>query len=169
MVKLLVVASMVWPLMMAGAVWERAATGGSVWTAALYAAASRICHQRPERSFHTAGVKWPVCGRCSGLYLGAPLGALAAIVVTRRKRAALRTAFRANGTVQYAVAVFRAVWLAVAGLPTLLTLVLEWSGLVPVSTLARFVAAVPLGAVIAYALVTVVSWPPRPIEYTGAE
>ena len=33
----------------------------------------------------------------------------------------------------------------------------------------RLVAAVPLGAVIAYALVSVVSWPPRPIEYTGAE
>jgi hypothetical protein len=103
------------------------------------------------------------------LYLGAPLGALAAVAVARRRRAALRAAFRAHGTMSYAFPVFRTIWLAVASVPTLLTLVAEWSGLVPVSTLARFVAAVPLGAVIAYALVSVVSWPPRPIEYTGAE
>ena len=27
-----------------------------------------ICHQRPERSFHSAGVPLPVCARCTGLH-----------------------------------------------------------------------------------------------------
>ena len=160
--RILAVASIVWPLMMAGAVRDRAATGGSVWSSVLYAAASRICHQRPERSFHTAGVKWPVCGRCSGLYLGAPAGALAAIVMARRRRREMLAALRTHGS--FAVVLFRPVWFAVASVPTILTVLAEWSGVVPVSTLARSLAAVPLGAAIAYALVTVVSGPPRPIE-----
>ena len=116
-VRILAVASIVWPLMMAGAVWDRAANGGSVWSFVLYAAGSRICHQRPERSFHTAGVKWPVCGRCSGLYLGAPAGALAAIVMARRRRREMLAALRTHGS--FAVVLFRPVWFAVASVPTI--------------------------------------------------
>ena len=164
MVKILVAASIAWPLVLAAAVWDRAATGGSVWTSVLYAAASRICHQRPERSFHSAGVKWPVCGRCSGLYLAAPLGALAAVSMSRRRRrpatgrATNRRIRNANVTL-----------VALASLPTAVTVLAEWTGLLPVSTLARALAAMPLGAAIAFVIVRVATKTPRPIEYTGAE
>jgi predicted membrane protein DUF2085 len=164
MVKILVAASIAWPLVLAAAVWNRAATGGSVWTSVLYAAASRICHQRPERSFHSAGVKWPVCGRCSGLYLAAPLGALAAVSMSRRRRrpatgrATNRRIRNANVTL-----------VALASLPTAVTVLAEWTGLLPVSTLARALAAMPLGAAIAFVIVGVATKTPRPIEYTGAE
>jgi hypothetical protein len=39
--------------------------------------------------------------------------------------------------------------------PTVVTLVLEWSGLTPPSGAARLVAALPLGTMIAYVLVRV--------------
>ena len=161
--KILVAASIAWPLVMAAGVWDRATTGGSVWTDVLYAAASRICHQRPERSFHTAGVKWPVCGRCSGLYLAAPLGALAAASLGRRRRRLVTK--RAGG---WRIQNVNAVLVALASLPTAVTIVAEWTGLLPVSTLARALAALSLGAAIAFVIVRVVAKPPQAIEYTGA-
>lgn len=39
-----------------------------------YFAGSVVCHQLPERSFVTAGVQWPVCARCAGIYLGVAAG-----------------------------------------------------------------------------------------------
>lgn len=48
-----------------------------------YLAGSVVCHQLPERSFALGGHQWPVCARCSGLYLGAALG-LAAWLALRR-------------------------------------------------------------------------------------
>ena len=41
----------------------------------LYGAGSFICHQLPARSFHTWSAQWPVCARCTGIYLGAALTA----------------------------------------------------------------------------------------------
>jgi uncharacterized membrane protein len=35
---------------------------------------SHMCHQRPERSFFFGFRKYPVCARCTGVYLTAPLG-----------------------------------------------------------------------------------------------
>jgi uncharacterized membrane protein len=158
MLKLLVAASMVWPLVLTAAVWDRASTGGgSLWTQVVYAAAARICHQRPERSFHTADVKWPVCGRCSGLYLAAPAGAIAAAVMVRGRRR------RRSQVIERRLMV-----LAVAAVPTAVTVGVEWLGLLPVTTLVRFLSALPLGAAIAFVITTVVAGAPRPIEYTGA-
>ncbi len=45
-----------------------------------------ICHQIPERSFHLAGHKLPLCARCTGTYLGVTLGFLS-IALLRRWRA----------------------------------------------------------------------------------
>lgn len=45
----------------------------------VYGTGSLICHQRPERSLATCGRVWPVCGRCSGLYIGAAAGVLLAL------------------------------------------------------------------------------------------
>jgi len=133
----LIVASFVWPVVLGAATWEIVNGRTPTWTGVVYAAASRVCHQRPERSFHTAGIKWPVCGRCSGLYLSAPFGAVAAGLALRRRR----------------VVSHQTVWLAIAALPTAATLAVEWLGLAPVSNLARALSALPLGAIIAFVLV----------------
>jgi hypothetical protein len=162
LVKVLVTASIIWPLVLAAAVRDRAVTGGSIWTQAIYVAASRICHQRPERSFHTAGVKWPVCGRCSGLYLSAPFGAMAAMVALRRQR---RPASQTSS--EHSPGNSDARWLALASVPTVVTFALEWIG-APMTTLARALAALPLGAAIAFVICRVAAGQPKPIEYTGA-
>jgi len=44
-------------------------------------------------------------------------------------------------------------WLALAAVPTAITLAVEWLNLAPVSNLARALAALPLGAMIAFVLV----------------
>jgi uncharacterized membrane protein len=142
MVKVLVALTILWPLLLAVSVWQRATAGPTTWTAIVQVIGSRICHQRPERSFHTAGVQWPVCGRCSGLYFAAPFGALAA-VSRRRRHDTSRT---------------RAL-LAVAAIPTALTLLIEWLGIAPVGNAARFLSALPLAAAGASAIVTAVRRP----------
>jgi len=44
--------------------------------ALIYAMGSVICHQLPERSFFLGGRQFPVCGRCTGLYLSAVVGVI---------------------------------------------------------------------------------------------
>ena len=141
MAKALVVASIVWPLALAGGWWARA-HGGPVWAAvATYVVAGHVCHQRPERSFHTDGVQWPVCGRCAGLYAAAPFGALAALLIRRRRT------------------VPSVAWLAAAAIPTAITFVLEHGGLTAMSSIARFLAALSLGAAVAFFIVAVTQPP----------
>ena len=97
--------------------------------AIVYVGASRVCHQRSERSFRLAGVQLPVCARCAGLYVSAAAGALAVWMRRRRReRAAPRTV------------------LLVAAVPTVVTWVLEHGFGVPFSNVARAAAALPLGA-----------------------
>jgi uncharacterized membrane protein len=134
----LVLASVLWPLTLGAAVAVRARGAEPIWTDVIYVAASRVCHQRPERSFHTAGVQWPVCGRCAGLYLAAPIGALAAWLA-RRRAPWMRAPF----------------WLAIAALPTVVTLGLEWLDLAHVTNLDRALAALPLGAAMAFVIVAI--------------
>jgi uncharacterized membrane protein len=153
MVRWLVAASLVWPLAMGAAVWRAATAPRSTWAAAVYLAASRVCHQRPERSFHTAGVQWPVCGRCAGLYLAAPFGAFA--TVRFRKSIRSRRAVSDAG-VRWA--------LAVASVPTAVTLALEWTGLAGIGNVARFTAALPLGAVLAFAITHIAAGGVRAIQ-----
>jgi uncharacterized membrane protein len=138
----LVLASVLWPLTLGAAVAVRARGAEPIWTDVIYVAASRVCHQRSERSFHTAGVQWPACGRCAGLYLAAPIGALAAWLA-RRRAPRMRAAF----------------WLAIAALPTVVTLGLEWLDLAHVTNLDRALAALPLGAAIAFVIVAIVEMP----------
>ena len=113
-----------------------ATRGGSraaACAAVVYAAGSRICHQRPERSFHLAGVQLPVCARCLGLYVSSAVAALAFVLVPAQRRMA-------------PTAIDSRVVLAVAALPTLLTVGLEWIQIAHPSNLARAAAALPLGA-----------------------
>jgi uncharacterized membrane protein len=154
--RLLTGAAIVWPLVAGAAVWQRAVLsagpGGAsepVWTSVVYAAASRVCHQRPERSFHTHDVAWPVCARCAGLYLAAPFAALAA--------------FRRRSTSESRLQPLRLV--ALAAIPTALTLFWEWGGLGTPSNLVRFATAFPLGAAVAFVVLATVGErrPFRPI------
>jgi uncharacterized membrane protein len=135
MVKALALAAVVWPFVLGGAVVARAHDAAPAFVTAVYIATSRICHQNPGRSFHSDGVKWPVCGRCSGLYLGGAAGAVAWLVMRRRPSSRLLA------------------WLAVAAVPTALTMVLEWTGVGGVGNVTRALAGVPLGAMIAWVLV----------------
>ena len=141
MARLLILGALAWPLVLGAAWWDRAADHDgmpSVWAALVYMAAGQVCHQLPERSFHSHGAKWPVCARCAGLYLAAPLGAL----LFRRRRAQM--GHRTSAMV-----------FAVAAIPTVLTLAWEWSGLGTPSNIVRLVTALPLGAAILWVLLTV--------------
>jgi uncharacterized membrane protein len=99
--------------------------------AAIYQVTGRICHQRPERSFHLSGVQLPVCARCTGLYASAAVGALVAWLASTRPRAPRRTRLL----------------IVLAALPMALSVGFEFVGLVYSSNTLRAVSAVPLGAV----------------------
>ena len=148
MAKWLTVASIVWPVMLGLAAAQRISGGPARAAAFVYAAASHVCHQKPERSFHTAGVSWPVCARCSGLYLAAPIGAFAALLTRRRplSRSKLLTV------------------LAVACAPSLITFTTEFVGLITTTNMVRAVAALPAGAMLAVTLVRTAAGAPEAIE-----
>jgi len=116
----------------------------AVFTVAVYAVGAVVCHQLPVRSFHAWGAQMPVCARCTGIYVGAALGA--AIALARLNAARIR---RANPR-QLAIA-------AVA--PSAATLVFEWTtGVMPSNTI-RFVAGIWLGAILAALVVAAAtSW-----------
>ena len=109
---------------------QRPAGGALVGATAVYLAGSLICHQRADRSFHPGGVKFPVCGRCAGLYAGALLGLLGAF-----------RSVRVQATRGLLVA---------AAFPTAATLVLEVSGVFDPGNPGRAAAAVPLGAAVCW-------------------
>jgi len=114
----------------------------------LYVASSRICHQRPERSFSIAGFRMPVCARCSGLYLSAVAGTLLAW----RKRAD-----RAGSPPRR----WSAPALIAAALPTMITFGLEIAGVMVFSNVARAIAALPLGAVAGWLFVRMLRYDSR--------
>jgi uncharacterized membrane protein len=99
---------------------------------AVYQGSSLLCHQRPERSFRVAGVQMPVCARCLALYASCALGAVAAWIVHRRPLSPSRSLARSA--------------LAAAALPMLLSVGLEWTGVIEGSNISRFVSALPLGS-----------------------
>jgi uncharacterized membrane protein len=102
--------------------------GMPIASAAVDAAASFVCHQRDERSFHLQGQRLAVCGRCTALYLAGALGALTAWFGVARVPPRTRR-----------LIVFAAV-------PTAVTLIVEWSGAANPGTVLRATSALPLGA-----------------------
>jgi len=142
MSRWLVGAAFAWPLVLAFGLWQRVADPRAVAGRVVYGVASLICHQIPGRSFSAAGVPWPVCGRCAGLYAAAPLGALIAFARVRR---------RPLGSARRVI--------AIAALPTLATLGVEWIRPDIVGNVSRFVAALPLGWAIAMVLVDTAATP----------
>jgi uncharacterized membrane protein len=105
--------------------------------AVVYAAGSNVCHQRPDRSFHIAGHKMPVCARCTGLYVSAAAALPAALLL-----AVPLSAPRARRI------------LLLAALPTALTWGLEYAGVMAFGNMTRAVAALPLGWAAAWLIVT---------------
>jgi uncharacterized membrane protein len=109
------------------------------WPAAIvYGVASLVCHQRPERSFYWGPVQFAVCARCTGLYAGAALGAVAAVIAGHARLAAAVPAIR------------RA--LVIAAIPTAATVAAEWMGMWAPSHAVRALAGLPLGAATAITL-----------------
>jgi uncharacterized membrane protein len=105
--------------------------------ATVYSGAGLICHQRAARSFHLAGAQLPVCGRCTGLYVSGAFGAVLAWLVSRRPRVPSNTR----------------TMLLLASIPTALSVVLEWSGVLDSSNVGRALCAWPLGAIAAWIFV----------------
>jgi uncharacterized membrane protein len=128
MAAFLTAAALTWSaiILLSPAALHRPSTRGAATL--VYAASSRICHQRVERSFAVAGVQMPVCARCSGLYLAGAAGALLAW---------FRRADRPAGNVR--------LLLALAALPTAATFSLEFLGILAFSNGVRALAALPLG------------------------
>ena len=38
------------------------------WDQTIYTLCGHICHQKPDRSLYIAGVQFPLCARCTGIY-----------------------------------------------------------------------------------------------------
>ena len=134
-----------WAALIPLAAWRIASpsTGAGRWAAAMvYAVGARVCHQRPERSFEIAGVPWPVCGRCTGLYLSAGLMALIGLVTgAARLPSPASRAWR--------------VIFVLAALPTAISWAAERLAAGDPGNLARAACAIPLGAAVAAALAAV--------------
>ena len=94
-----------------------------------------ICHQRPERSFFWGTHQFPVCARCTGLYVSAFAGLLAWVVVK------VATGWRPRA-IDPRIA--RLVLIAVA-LPTAVSLASGALGLWDGTNLTRAILALPLG------------------------
>lgn len=122
-----------------------------LWAAALviapdvvYLAGGYICHQRPERSFWIAGHPMPVCARCAGLYLAAPLGVAFVLWrgvgsrgVPRREMASLDRTYS-----------WWRLALIVAAVPMIGSVAIEWLAGLSCNE-SRALTAVPLGMAIA--------------------
>ena len=125
-------AAIVWPVILfsAPALLHSAAPGAGPLGVVVYLCGSVICHQRPERSFALLGIQMPVCARCTGIYIGAAAAALAASAGPKRS-----TRWPA-----WTIALASA-------MPSLATLVYEWTtGDMP-SNLLRAAAGLPMGAI----------------------
>jgi hypothetical protein len=140
----IVVAALVaWPVTLGAALVDRMHAPLTVGGALVYGSAALVCHQRPDRSYTSGGVGWPVCARCAGIYLGGAAGALGAAAVRRRRRVDLG---RLRRVVIGCVAIAAAAWLA------------EALRLLDVPAVWRTVTAIPAGGALAGAVV-IMAWP----------
>jgi uncharacterized membrane protein len=115
----------------------------SLGAAGVYTAGARVCHQRPDRCFWIHGRPMPVCARCTGLYAGAALAGPLALFL-----ASGLSSRRARLTV------------TLAALPTLISWGIEIAGLAHPSNSVRAIAALPLGFVAAWLVISTLSHGP---------
>jgi len=96
-----------------------------------------ICHQRPDRSFFWDGHQFPVCARCTGLYLSAAIGVTGWVVIKMR-----------GGRRPRPIDPRTARTLAIAtALPTFFSLATGALGVWDGSNITRALLSLPLGAV----------------------
>jgi len=113
----------------------------------VYGAGSFICHQLPARSFHSWSAQWPVCARCTGIYFGAAMAAVAALISSTYVGSGFsRTGWSVSRT---------RILLVLAALPTAVTLIYEWTTGDTPSNAIRALAGAPLGAAVAFLVVDV--------------
>jgi uncharacterized membrane protein len=129
-----------WVLFGASVLWLAALSGVASGVleapaSTVFRFASFLCHQLPDRTFHWGAQPWPVCARCLGLYAAAPAGALAAMALHRAL----------TGSRNFLL-------LCIAALPTAATWLGERAAGIDVSNTARFAAALPLGAAVAWVI-----------------
>ena len=120
---------------------------------AVYVAGAAVCHQRSERSFHVAGVRFPVCARCTGLYAGAVFGLALACAWPRRHAKSLVERWNRTGRWRLVLALVIA--------PAALSWLLEWTGALPLpaSGAIRAATGVVLGAGVAWTIgLTLDAW-----------
>ena len=95
-----------------------------------------ICHQKPERSFFWGAHQFPVCARCTGLYLSAAAGLLGWVAIKA-----------STGWRSHAIDPRRArALLILAAMPTAFSLASGTLGVWDGANLTRAILAVPLGA-----------------------
>jgi len=97
----------------------------------IYKAFSFVCHQIPERSFHIASHQFAVCSRCTGLYAGFALAALAYPFARSLKRT------DAPGRI----------WLILAAVPLLIDFALGYFSIWQNTHLSRFLTGALLSSV----------------------
>lgn len=139
---LVAAAIVAWPVALGAALADRVRPPTTIGGDLVYRTASRVCHQRADRSFVTAGEPWPVCARCTGLYLAAPLGAALALAAGRRRALSRHVLVSSVVTSGSLMAV---TWGA------------EALGGLPVADWVRMSTSLPAGLAIAAAVVTVVA------------
>ena len=151
--RTLVAASVAWAAILPVATFAAAdARSVRAWSAVVlvvYGIGHVVCHQLPERSFHLWAHQMPVCARCTGLYVGASVAALAAGTI-RLKPDPTTKPDPAPDPRQARLL------LLVAALPTAATLIYEWTtGDMPANAV-RAAAGFPLGAAVAWLIVRAV-------------
>jgi uncharacterized membrane protein len=112
---------------------------GGLFLYAVYILGSAVCHQLPERSFHLWSHQMAVCARCTGIYAGAAIAVIAAPMLQPRSMDAHRWRLA----------------LAAAAAPAALSLLYEWTTAQMPSHWIRAATGVPLGAVVAWMVVSV--------------
>lgn len=105
--------------------------------AVIFAIGGLICHQRPERSFFWGAHQFPVCARCTGLYLSAATGLLGWVVLKASTRLGAHPIDPGRARTA----------LVVAAVPTVISLASGTLGVWDGSNLTRAILALPLGAV----------------------
>jgi uncharacterized membrane protein len=142
------IAAVGWALALPLATWTAGSSGlfsvAYAAAVAIYGIGAWVCHQRPDRSFYLWATQMPVCARCTGIYLGGALAAIASAVAARRRRGT-------GPFISWSSARWRVAF-AIAALPTLATLVAEWTGSAAPSNTVRAIAGLPIGAVVAWAV-----------------
>ena len=107
-----------------------------LFVAIIFSIGAVICHQRPERSFFWDGHQFPVCARCTGLYLSGAAGLLGwvAVKLSRRWRP---IAFDPRVAVRLIV---------IASIPTAVSFASGAIGAWDGTNITRALLAIPLGA-----------------------